>query len=152
MSADDARDQLSRDQAALVAALGHRGDVPSGFDADRVRLAADTLDNKRRKGVAKAWPSVAASLGAGFTETFATFAAGNPPHPDGPAADGNAFATWLDARRRLPSDAVPELLAAQLRRGFPLGFRLRRSGGRFVVGVRFPLLGVRVFARGAASR
>ena len=143
----DARASLADDQARLVAALAGRGHVPDGFDAARVSLAATTLVAKRRKCVARARPMLAGSLGDRFVERFAAFAAAEPPHPGGPAADGQAFAEWLDRQGLLPEPAVPELLAASLwhrRRRF--GVRVRRASGRIWLAIRLPALGVRLLS------
>ena len=143
---DDARERLAADQARLVAALSGRAVAPDGFDAGRVDLAARTLVAKRAKSVARAWPALSASLGTRFVAEFETFAAASPTHPDGPAADGFAFARWLDARHALPADAVPELMLARLwRRRLPAGLLVRRRPRGLLVGVRLPLPGVRLF-------
>jgi hypothetical protein len=110
-----------------------------------VTLAARTLFTKRRKGVAKTWGGLVTSLGDTFPAHFERFARDHPPDPAGPAADGHAFARWLDARRLLPPAAVPDLLAAGLaRRRAPAAGDVRRADGRLVVALKLPLLGVRV--------
>ena len=141
------RASLAASQASLVAALGGHADVPPGFDPVRVELAARTLLAKRRKGVAAAWPRLAESLGERFAERFSAFAAATTPHPNGPAADGVAFAEWLDGQRLLPATIVPELLTSHLRRGPSIGIRFRRTtDGSLLIGLRLPLCGVRVLS------
>ena len=142
----DARASLAADQARLVAALAGRGDVPDGFDAARVNLAATTLIAKRRKCVARVRPLLADSLGDRFVETFAAFAATQPPHAGGPAVDGQAFAEWLDRQGLLPEAAVPELLAASLWHGPRVGITVRRASGRIWLAIRLPAFGVRLLS------
>jgi hypothetical protein len=142
---DDARERLAADQARLVAALSGQAAAPDGFDAGRVELAARTLVAKRMKSVARACPVLAASLGTRFAEEFSAFAATFPAPATAPADDGLAFASWLDDRNVLPTDAIPELMLARLwRRRLP-GLLLRRGPRGLLLGVRLPLLGVRLF-------
>ncbi len=134
---DEPRDRLAAEQARLVAALRGRDGIPRGFDADRIELAARTLAFKRRSGIANTWPVLSESLDVHFK----AFGASHPPDPDGPSADGFAFASWLDARGALPRAATGALIAAQLAQSGPIGVRIR--GG--IVGVRLPFLGIRLF-------
>lgn len=142
MSGEANRASLAADQAKLVEALaGRGGDVPSGFDEDRVRLAARMLLAKRRKGVANTWRGLATSLDGRFVELFDSFAAQASPHPDGPAADGLAFAGWLDAREMLPDSVVRAFIRASLVRRRPIGVVVRRTEERLWVGIHLPLIG-----------
>jgi hypothetical protein len=143
---ETARARLAERQTRLVDALGGAAPAPAGFDHDRVALTARTLASKRRKGVARAWPSLAESLGGDFPDLFATYSAGARVQSDGPGADALAFARWLDARRKLPADMVPALVAATLGRCPPSAIRLRRARRRLFVGIHLPLLGVRVIS------
>ncbi|SHM31874.1 hypothetical protein [Cryptosporangium aurantiacum] len=99
--------ELAAAQAALVAALVGGGELPPGFDADRVGAARRALLRKRAGEVARAWPLLAASLGAAFTPRFVQWAAGRPP--SGSFADGLAFAHSLRDAGELPPLAAEEL-------------------------------------------
>ena len=143
----DARATLAADQARLVAALGRGADVPDGFDVPRVHLAAQTLLAKRQKGVAYTWPRLAGSLGDRFDERFSAFAAKHPPDPTGPAADGLAFARWLDRQGLLADTIASDFIRSQLQHGRrPVGLTVRRAGGRLWLGVRLPMAGVRLLS------
>src|SRR5262245_23149006 len=71
---------LGRSQAELLQALLGKAECPAGFDAERVRLAAEMLATKRLRGVAKAWPGLAETMGTRFEGAFLLFAA-TTPHP-----------------------------------------------------------------------
>lgn len=143
----DARATLAADQGRLVAALSGRADVPPGFDRARVRLAAQTLLAKRRKGVAYTWPRLAQLLGDRFGEHFLAFAAESSPHPAGPAADGLAFARWLDGHGSLPDAIAPDFIRGQLCYGRRfIGLASFRAGNRLWLGIRLPAGGVRVLS------
>jgi hypothetical protein len=148
----DARKRLAAGQARLVAALNRRAATPAGFDASRVCLTAETLVAKRRKVLTRACPRLVAALDR-FWADFDAFAAEVPPHPNGPAADGLAFARWLDRRGVLPAAAIPELIALRLWTGRPVGVAVHataRTG--LCVGVRLPRLGVRLLSLPFFSR
>ena len=116
-------------------------------------LGAMSFVAKRRKVLARACPPLVAALGGSFETTFDAFAKEFPPHPKGPAADGLAFARWLDRRGELPAVAIPELIAMRLWSGPPLGLALHataRTGLR--LGVRLPRLGVRILSPPFFSR
>src|SRR5688500_9397725 len=68
------RKSLAEQQAALVAAQAGQAAPPGGFDAEHVRTAAASLFAKRRRGVEKAWPGLAASLGDRFAAVFGDYA------------------------------------------------------------------------------
>lgn len=145
-----AREELARAQAELVRALGAGGPVPEGFDAERVRAAADSLLSKRRRQVQRAWPVLVKALGETFAGTFDAWARVNPLRGVEPDArvDGHHFAEALRAEGRLPPEAEEEQWGFELRwrltregelaarRG--LGWKLGRVGGRWVLGVRLP--------------
>src|SRR5262249_43998696 len=103
---------LADQQAALLAALASAGPVPDGFDALRVRAAADALAFKRARAVASAWPSLRAMLGDDFRATFAAYgaAAALPAH-GGAIADGRRFARFIAQQMRLSDDARLQALA-----------------------------------------
>ncbi len=120
-----ARERLARAQAEVARALGMGAPVPAGFDAERVRAAAESLLAKRRRLVRRTWPTLATALGDGFTGLFNAWARENPllgvePHP---LADGRRFAGALRAAGTLPVEAEGELL------DFDLRWRLTAEGG-----------------------
>jgi hypothetical protein len=88
---------LAARQAALVAALVAGGELPAGFDHTRASAARRALLVKRAGEVAKAWPLLAASLGADWPECFIAWAKSRPPR--GPRRDGRDFAReWRSVR------------------------------------------------------
>ncbi|ATB29998.1 hypothetical protein [Melittangium boletus] len=147
------REALARVQAELVRALGLGGPVPEGFDAERVRAAADALLSKRRRGVRRAWPLLSEALGEDFSPDFDAWARAHPlkgvePHA---GADGYRYANALRASGRLPvGRAEEELLRFELRwRLTPEGGVVARRGWvprlwrvgkarRWVLGMRLP--------------
>src|SRR5262249_43990882 len=108
---------------------------------------------KRLRETARAWPMLARCLGGRYVERFRAFAAMTPPPAEGgPLADGWAFGQSIPANE-LDDDARRERLLVELhwhrtggglrlRRG--LAFRTARIGGRCMIGVRLPWLGVRM--------
>jgi hypothetical protein len=157
MSGDEGRERLAEQQAALVRALTASGEAPAGFDAERLRLAATSLANKRRQEVARAWPALVRCLGERFRERFDAFAEKTPlPSEGGPLADGRAFARAL-AREVWTDEARLEVLAVDLRqarcagglrprRGVAVKVAWLRERRRLVVGVRAPGVGIRTLA------
>lgn len=89
-----ARDELGARQASLVAALVAGAAVPAGVDAERVRIQATALLRKRGRGVARAEPELAATLGKSFGAAFADYARGLPQEGCS-ADDASAFARYL---------------------------------------------------------
>jgi hypothetical protein len=141
----DARERLAEQQARLVRALLGRDEAPAGFDAERLRLAGQSLVNKRLREVERAWPALARCLGAEWGERFSAFArTAPPPEAGGPLADGLAFARTLSARD-LDDEALAERFLAELHHaGLPIrAVRLPRAG-RLLLGGRLPWLGARV--------
>jgi hypothetical protein len=116
-AADEAaRSRLAERQAALVWALVAGAAVPAGFDPERVRLAAGSLDRKRRHAVAEVWPGLAEALGEAFAPRFADYAARRDlPARGGPLADGRAFAGWLADTGHLPDAGREQALAVDAR-------------------------------------
>jgi hypothetical protein len=98
-----ARESLRAAQAALVAALVVGARVPEGFDADRVRIQADSLLAKRRGTVARVRPDLVRALGADFGGEFTAYAAARSRPAEGTRADAGQFAEWLRSRGRLPA-------------------------------------------------
>jgi hypothetical protein len=150
----EARANLGTMQFDLVAALVDEQSPPSGFDAGRVQIAAQSLRNKRERAVARAWPGLRGQI----EEHFAAFASETPlPREGGPFADGWAFAEWLARRTELPDAARLHLLAAEMRHVrtrdalFPRdGLCIRlvrlRVSRRLVIAIRLPLLGEHWFS------
>ncbi len=99
------RAALAERQAALVAALVAGEPDPAGFDAVRLAAARRALLRKRAGEAAKAWPVLAASLGARWASTFAAHHAGRAP--GGALRDGWDLARAL--RAELTTDAAAEL-------------------------------------------
>jgi hypothetical protein len=107
---------LAAQQTALVSALLAGGEVPGGFDTQRVRATADALARKRERSVARAWPELARDLGERFHDLFAAYAVATPlPAHGGPLADGRLFAGWLARRGELPESSRLQVLAVDLR-------------------------------------
>jgi len=152
-----ARERLAQAQRELVRALGVGGPVPEGFDAERVHEAARSLMNKRRRGVERSWPRLAAALGEDFRSRFEAWARTHPLGVEASTlADGRRFAQALLDAGDFPDAAREELFTFDVR--FRLGedSLLPRSGpglkaarlgtpSRLVVALRLP--GGRVFQR-----
>lgn len=89
------RQALAAAQEDLVRALVAGGPLPAGFDEDRVNEQAHALLLKRRRGIERARPEVAAELGDAFPGKFAEWAEANPPRTDSCSrTDAAAFAAW----------------------------------------------------------
>lgn len=118
---------LSAQQKALIASLTGHGPMPAAFEPSRLHAAAIALSNKRTRALARAWPRLAAALGADFNERFAAYAATAAlPSRGGPLADGRAFAQTLDLAHA-PESVRVDILAIDLRyKMTPLGLVLRR--------------------------
>jgi hypothetical protein len=101
-----ARDLAAR-QAELVAALVAGAPMPAGFDAARLDATRRALLRKRAGEAAKAWPSLAASLGADWPVVFAAHHAGR--EPAGALRDGWDVARHLQGRGALAPGAAVEL-------------------------------------------
>ncbi|XVS66310.1 hypothetical protein ACQPYE_09710 [Actinosynnema sp. CA-299493] len=96
------RDRLAAAQAELLRALLADGDVPEGFDAERVRIEKRALLAKRRGIVAMLRPEVAAELGDRFRPLFDAYAGGHPKEVGTRfREDAARFAEWATARGEL---------------------------------------------------
>jgi len=154
------RERLSAKQAEFLEALSRGGTVPERFDAERVRIARESLASKRMRSVARSWPALTAMLGETFATRFHEFAATTPlPREGGPLADGRAFARRLAEQGAFAefadSDSARlEILAVDLRyRGTREGLIRRRGpyiraaflpkSRRVVLAMRFPFVGER---------
>ncbi|MCP3101677.1 hypothetical protein LZ198_22625 [Myxococcus sp. K15C18031901] len=111
-----ARAHLAQAQADLVRALGTGAPVPAGFDPGRVEAAARALLDKRRRLVAKTWPSLVTGLGATFATRFDAWARLHPMTVEPrPLVDGRAFVESLRAEGPLPPDVARARLAFDIR-------------------------------------
>ncbi|MGQ0715897.1 MAG: hypothetical protein ACT4NP_01050 [Pseudonocardiales bacterium] len=106
------RAQLAARQAALVAALVTGAEVPDGVDAGRLAIARKALLRKRAGEVAAVWPWLAASVGQGWTASFAAWALRHPPC--GSLRDGWDFARDLAAAGRLAPLGRDELAVREV--------------------------------------
>jgi hypothetical protein len=130
-----------------------QGPPPAGFDLNRFRAAAASLERKRVRAVRRAWPALDRALGESFESRFAAYAAVTPlPQQGGPVADGWAFARMLAKQGALPEAARIELLAVELhhvataeglvpRRGPAVRSALLRRPHRLILAVRLPWWG-----------
>jgi len=148
------RDALSQDQRDLIEALLGKGPVPGGFTGAELLPARESLLLKRRRGVAKAWPALAASLGVRFGPAFAAYATQHPGTPNGgSAADGWGFAKHLEAERVLKGAARLELAAFELaHRVGPRGLSHRRFAVKVVARPGRGYAGIGVHIRGLGTR
>lgn len=112
-SAPHPASDLASRQAALVAALVAGAEPPAGFDPARVSAARRALLVKRAGEVALAWPLLAASFGAGWSDRFTAWARDRAPL--GSLRDGWDFARALDAAGELPGLAATELAERETR-------------------------------------
>ncbi|MCF2526253.1 hypothetical protein LZ495_03325 [Yinghuangia sp. KLBMP8922] len=130
---DADRDELARQQTALLAALVAGGTVPAGFDAERIRIQTIALAAKRREGVLRALPELAEGLGERWPGAFMDWACTHPkPAEGGSRADAAAFTEYLRAQGTLPQ-SVEEALTPAPQHPLPRpGFmaRVRAALGR----------------------
>jgi hypothetical protein len=149
MPSDDARHRLAEAQAGFLRALTGSAETPPGFERSDVEAAAEALASKRRRAVARTWPSVAQALGDGFRERFDAFARQTPlPARGGPLADGRAFIEALSREAPLPEAVSRQVLAVDLRfrqsgeglvprRGLSLVGGVLPASRRVLVGIRW---------------
>ena len=150
MTGDIGLDELAAAQRRLVECLVAGGPVPAGFDSVRVAVAARALLHKRAGEVARAWPRLAASLGADWPGVFMRWTDGRSPC--GPWRDG-----WDLARAnrdRLDRAALLELAQREARWSYdgvgeprrrPLGVRRIPHGVVVQAFGRLVILGGRGF-------
>ncbi|CAJ62277.1 MULTISPECIES: hypothetical protein [Frankia] len=131
---DAARARLAVGQSALVAALVAGGADPAGFDPGAMEATRRALVDKRRAGVARRWPTLAAE--PEFGVRFQAWAAGRPPA--GAYADGVAFGQAN--RDELSEGARVEVLRARCVRR-RLAVLVDRAAGGTLLAVRAPGLG-----------
>lgn len=97
------RERLAARQAELLKALLAGGDAPAGFDADRLRIEANVLRNKRSRLVAYLRPDLAEALGDRFGALFREYATSSPKTDAIRArAYADAFGAWLVERGEVP--------------------------------------------------
>ncbi|HEX5752496.1 MAG TPA: hypothetical protein VFZ09_40195 [Archangium sp.] len=157
MPSDDARHRLERAQAGFLRALTGSAPSPPGFERSDVEAAAESLASKRRRAVARTWPSLARALGDGFRERFDAFARQTPlPARGGPLADGRAFIELLSREGPLPEAVSRQVLGVDLRfrrsgdglvprRGFSLVHGVLPASGYRLLGIRWAGHGERWF-------
>ncbi|WP_188192582.1 hypothetical protein [Nonomuraea sp. SYSU D8015] len=100
----EARQRLAEAQARLVAALVAGGDLPEGFDGERMRAQAASLVAKRRGIVARIRPDAAIAAGADLAAEFAAYARSRSAPPSNYRTDADDFAAWLRERGRMPAE------------------------------------------------
>lgn len=103
---------LAARQAALVAALVAGAQPPAGFDPEVLAVTRRALLGKRAGEAAKAWPLLAAGLGAQWYPRFTSWADGCPPA--GSVRDGWDLARELAAAGELPDLGAQELVEREL--------------------------------------
>ncbi|MEV0380713.1 hypothetical protein [Nonomuraea sp. NPDC050643] len=101
-SAEESRRRLAEAQGRVVAALVAGGEVPEGFDPERMRAQASSLVAKRRAIVARIRPDTAAAAGADLAAEFAAYARARAAPPPDYRTDAADFAAWLRERGRMP--------------------------------------------------
>lgn len=96
------RDRLAEQQATLLKALLAGGEIPPGFDEDRVQAERIVLRNKRRWVTDFIRPDLRRELGPRFAELFDAYAE-TRPRAEGVRAhqDADAFGQWLIDRGEL---------------------------------------------------
>jgi len=111
------RERLAGQQAELLRALLAGGEIPAGFDRDRVEAEVIVLRNKRKRVTAMIRPDLRAALGARYGELFDVYATGHP-RAEGTRAreDADAFGDWLVGQGELkPAKKRRWFLAARAR-------------------------------------
>jgi hypothetical protein len=138
------RQYLAEQQETLMMALTQRQSPPAGMDVAHVTRLAATLLSKRRRAVARGLPRLAEALGESFAPRFTAYARETPLAADDD--DGRRFTDWL-WRQPGNNDAVRwDLLSLRVGRGLPLRIAVLVERRRtLAIGVRLPVLGVRVF-------
>jgi hypothetical protein len=94
--------RLAEAQARLVAALVAGGDIPDGFDQERMRAQAASLVAKRRGIVVRIRPDTAMAAGPDLAAEFAAYARSRSAPPPNYRTDADDFAAWLRERGRMP--------------------------------------------------
>ncbi|MYS22377.1 hypothetical protein GA0115240_140658, partial [Streptomyces sp. DvalAA-14] len=101
MPGGEPRAALAAAQAALLAALVGAGEIPPGFDADRIRVQSRALLEKRARAARAHHPWLGLALGDTYLQAFAAFArtcpqlAGSHAHDDAAAFERHLAAGGL---------------------------------------------------------
>jgi hypothetical protein len=98
----EAQRRLAEAQARLVAALVAGGEIPDGFDRERMRAQTVSLIAKRRGIVARIRPDTAIAAGPELASEFAAYARSRGGPPPNYRTDADDFAAWLRERGRMP--------------------------------------------------
>ncbi|CAM3828224.1 hypothetical protein [Smaragdicoccus niigatensis] len=112
------REELAKQQEALVAALVAGGPPPAGFDSLALQATAVALLNKRAGEVAHRAPDLTYQLGAEFAARFREWASSRPKTTT--AADTVSFRDHLISEGIIPP---PEKSRRSLRRLLRLRLR-----------------------------
>jgi hypothetical protein len=102
-----AQARLAEAQARVVAALVAGGELPEGFDPERMRVQAAGLIAKRRGIVARIRPDVADAAGPDLAAEFTAYARARAAPPPDYRTDADDFAAWLRERGRMAPEAEP---------------------------------------------
>ena len=146
IAAEVSRQELAKQQTALIGALKFGNPLPEGFCQRHAAVAAKSLAHKRAACIRKAVPWLAEALGDSFPLYLAEFTQSHPAPPaDGPRADALAFARWLEQRRLLPDSCLLQMEIAAASSRWTLKIIRLPASHRMAVIVQLPLLGVRVF-------
>ncbi|MCE5290737.1 MAG: hypothetical protein LLG14_16060 [Nocardiaceae bacterium] len=99
------RDELAKQQEALVAALVAGGPPPAGFDVPALEATVEALLNKRAGEVAHRAPDLKYELGADFAPRFREWASSRPKTTT--AADTVSFRDHLISEGIITPPAKP---------------------------------------------
>ncbi|HEY7115025.1 MAG TPA: hypothetical protein VH475_00475 [Tepidisphaeraceae bacterium] len=144
---DDDRHTLADRQRQLLESLTTDQPAPPEFDPRRIELARRSLLAKRARGVAKAWPSVAADLAGRFDELVERYARSHElPQARTGDDDGLRFARWLCREGLLSDDGRIQLLVRRAARGWPLRMTRLPGSHRLAIALRLPARGIRWFS------
>ena len=137
------RRSLANAQAELVKSLRTGSPPPSGFDAQKVSIAAHALLAKRARLVQKAWPELHDILGPNFAAYFAEYAAEHTSEDVEDSKDARRFCRWAAECRTVQEQTRIRLAVLATRTGPPFGYWLLCASKRMLITFRLPWLGVR---------
>ncbi|MDT7726751.1 MAG: hypothetical protein QOI21_3327 [Actinomycetota bacterium] len=102
------RERLAGQQAELLKALLADGEIPPGFDEDRVQAERIVLRSKRKWVTGFLRPDLRRELGTRYTELFDAYAVTHP-RAEGIRAhqDADAFGEWLIEQGELKAPKRP---------------------------------------------
>ena len=124
----DGRDELARQQQALVGAVTGAAEVPAGFDPRQVAVASAALATKRMHAAAKGWPALAEALGESFKTAFQRYAARHALPADGHAEDVRQFLRFALRQPDWDNETAIRLLRLSPTRLCPIRWRRIRGG------------------------